>query len=436
MGLLAVLCSKSFVYLEEGKATTPSPKLNDWEVASRLSYFLWSSMPDERLFDLARKGRLYEPAVLQGEVKRMLDDAKAVEFAKGFPRQWLQLRKVGMFAPDKTIYPEYDDYLESSMIAETVSFFGEVLKRNDSLRQFIDSDWTMLNERIAVHYDIRGVHGEAMQRVALRPEDHRGGVLTQGAILSLSSDGSRLRPVHRGVWILESLIGKPPPPPPANVPALTTTDPAAPKATVRQKLEAHRADATCAACHRRIDPLGIAFDNYDAIGRWREIETVRHGSGADPKVDPSGELVDGRTFIGLRRAEASPPQRHRQVRRGLPGKARHLQLPPRDDVLRSRRAQARRGESQAQRLQARVAHRDADDQRAVCEAMRRQSHSNGLKTMTPVFAKSAVFRVTKTRSCVNAVASKQGSVIPRFSNDPNKRPHLSSPRVRAAESGL
>ncbi|HEV7405608.1 MAG TPA: DUF1592 domain-containing protein [Chthoniobacteraceae bacterium] len=296
MGLLAVLCSKSFLYLEEGKASTPSPKLNDWELASRLSYFLWSSMPDEKLSGLAREGRLHEPAVLQGEVKRMLADAKATEFAKGFPRQWLQLRKVGMFAPDKTIYPEYDDYLENSMIAETVSFFGEVLKRNDSLRQFLDSDWTMLNERLAVHYDIAGVHGEAMQRVALKPEDHRGGVLTQGAILSLSSDGTRHRPVHRGVWILESLIGKPPPPPPANVPALTTTDPAAPKATVRQKLEVHRADATCAACHRRIDPLGIAFDNYDAIGRWREIETVRDGSGADPKLDPSGELVDGRTF--------------------------------------------------------------------------------------------------------------------------------------------
>ena len=296
MALMAVLCSKNFIYLEEGDAKAPSPTLTDWELASRLSYFLWSSMPDERLFELARANKLHEPAVLHAEVQRMLADAKATEFAKGFPRQWLQLRKVGMFAPDKTLYPEYDEYLETSMIAETVGYFGEVLKRNDSVKEFLDSDWTMLNERLAIHYNIGGVHGEEMRRVQLQPEDHRGGVLTQGAILSLSSDGTRHRPVHRGVWILESMIGKPPPPPPANVPALTTTDPAKPKATVRQKLEAHRADATCASCHRRIDPLGIAFDNFDAIGRWREVETVRDGSGADPVLDPSGELTDGRKF--------------------------------------------------------------------------------------------------------------------------------------------
>ncbi len=302
--LAAALCSKSFLYLEEGNIKAASSRLNDWELASRLSYFLWSSMPDQRLLDLAAAGKLHEADTLRGEVRRMLADPKAATFAQSFPQQWLQLRKVGMFAPDKVLYPDYDEYLEKSMIAETTGFFREVLQRNDSLREFLDSDWTMLNERLAGHYGIAGVHGEQMRRVALKPEDHRGGLLTHASILSLTSDGTRHRPVHRGVWVLESIVGKPPPPPPANVPALGTPEPKARKTTLREKLQLHRADANCAACHQRIDPLGLAFDNFDAIGRWRTVETVRDGAGADPKLDPSGELVDGRKFadaVGLKR---------------------------------------------------------------------------------------------------------------------------------------
>jgi mono/diheme cytochrome c family protein len=294
--LLAVLCSNSFLYIEEGSAESVQPRLTDWELASRLSYFLWSSMPDQRLLDLARDGKLHETETLRAEVRRMLADPKAAEFSQSFPYQWLQLRRVGMFAPDKVLYPEYDEYLETSMLAETIGFFRDVLARNASLREFLDSDWTMLNERLAEHYGISGVHGEAMQRVSLKPGDHRGGVLTQGAILSLTSDGTRHRPVHRGVWVLESMIGKPPPPPPANVPPLNTPDPNAPKTTLRQKLESHRSDPNCAACHRRIDPLGLAFDNYDAVGHWRTEETTVPGAGAAPKLDPSGELADGRKF--------------------------------------------------------------------------------------------------------------------------------------------
>jgi mono/diheme cytochrome c family protein len=338
--LSAVLCSKNFLYIEErGAGASPvaggtgappvgsgagappvaggtgappvkpaapnaAAPLTDYELASRLSYFLWSSMPDQRLLDFARAGKLHETAALRAEVRRMLADPKAAEFAEGFPRQWLQLRRVGMFAPDKVLYPEYDEYLENSMIAETVGFFGEVLKRNASLREFLDSDWTLLNERLAVHYDIDSVHGEKMQRVSLKPDNHRGGLLTQAAILGLTSDGTRHRPVHRGVWVLESIIGKPPPPPPANVPALGTPVANAKKTTVREKLEQHRDDPNCTACHKKIDPLGIAFDNYDAIGRWRTVETVRDGTGADPKLNPSGELPDGRKFadaVELRR---------------------------------------------------------------------------------------------------------------------------------------
>ena len=319
-GLAAILCSKSFVYLEEGSTgilpvtsgagTLPAqasagrmpaapetgrmPVLQSYELASRLSYFLWSSAPDQHLLDLARDHQL-QPN-LAAEVKRMLADPKAAAFTDSFPRQWLQLRRVGMFPPDKVLYPDYDDNLEHSMIAETLGYFADVLKRNASVREFLDSDWALINERLATHYGIGGVVGDQLQRISLKPEDHRGGILTQASVLSLTSDGTRHRPVHRGVWMLESIIGKPAPPPPANVPALNTPAPDAKKTTVREKLEQHRADPNCNACHTKIDPLGIAFDNYDAIGRWRTVETIKDGIGADPKLDPSGTLSDGRKF--------------------------------------------------------------------------------------------------------------------------------------------
>ena len=295
-GLMGILCAKSFLYLEEGDVVKRSPTISDNELASRLSYFLWSSMPDSRLLELAAKGSLHDGETLKSEVNRMLKDARASEFANSFPRQWLQLRKVGMFPPDKELYPDYDENLEQSMVAETLGFFGEVLRRNESLREFIHSDWTMLNERLAMHYGIEGIRGDQIQRVLLKPDTHRGGLLTQGSILSLTSDGTRHRPVHRGVWMLESIIGKPPPPPPANVPALSTPDAKAKKTTVREKLELHRADPNCNACHSKIDPLGIAFDNYDAIGHWRTVEAVRDGTGSDPMLDASGVLTDGRKF--------------------------------------------------------------------------------------------------------------------------------------------
>jgi mono/diheme cytochrome c family protein len=295
-GLVGVLCSKNFLYLVEGSPGEYRVELDDYELASRLSYCFWSTQPDRQLLDLARSGELRNPAVLREQTRRMLADLKGRAFTESFSRQWLQLRKVGMFPPDKVLYPEYDENLEQSMTAETVAYFGELLRTNGRLDEFLDSDWTMLNERLADHYGITGVRGDTLRRVALSPDDHRGGLLTQGAILSLSSDGTRHRPVHRGVWILESILGQPPPPPPANVPALATPEAGKKKTTVREKLELHRADRNCTACHNKIDPLGIAFDNFDAIGRWRTVETVRDGTGSDPTLDPSGKLVDGRKF--------------------------------------------------------------------------------------------------------------------------------------------
>lgn len=293
-GLVAVLCSKDFLYLVEG--APERTKLTPFELASRLSYFLWSTTPDDDLLRAAKDGSLGKPDVLKAQVARMLRDPKAARFAEAFPRQWLQLRMVGMFPPDKKLYPDYDEYLQKSMIAETTGYFREVLTKNLSLREFLDSDWTVLNARLAEHYGIPGVTEDRFQRVSLKPGDHRGGLLTQAAMLSLTSDGTRHRPVHRGKWVMESILGKSPPPPPANVKPIEPTPATQPKATVRMKLDAHRNDPNCAACHKKIDPLGLAFDNYDAIGRWRTVEVVSDGSGDNPKVDASGELADGRAF--------------------------------------------------------------------------------------------------------------------------------------------
>ena len=297
-GLLGILCSKNFLYLVEGEAEADRHQINDWELASRLSYFLWSTMPDRELFDRAAAGDLNDPAVLREQFARMLADPRTKRFAKSFPYQWLKLRKVGMFPPDSKLYPEYDKHLERSMLAETTGFFREVLEQNLSLREFIDSDWTLLNPRLARHYGIPNLRGNGLQRVSLQPEFNRGGLLTQGAILSLTSDGQRHRPVHRGVWVSEVMLNRIPPPPPANVDPVEPNPPDAPKATLRMKLEAHTSDPNCSSCHRSIDPLGFAFDNYDAIGRWRTMEKIARGTGANPDIDASGVLLDGRRFSG------------------------------------------------------------------------------------------------------------------------------------------
>ena len=294
VALQGVLTSRHFIYLVEGEPA-PRERLTDWELASRLSYFLWSSMPDDRLFVAAQAGKLRSEALKQ-EVDRLLKDGKTSRFVDDFARQWLQLHRVGMFPPDKKLYPMYDAWLEASLRSEPVEYFREMFAKNLPIDGFIDSDWTMANARLCDFYGLPEPKTDGFQRVSLKPEDHRGGLLTMGAVLGLTSDGTRHRPVHRGVWVSEAIFGKTPPPPPANVSAIEPSPPESPKATLRQKIEAHRNNASCAACHAKIDPLGLAWDNYDAVGQWRTHEKVAQGVGNDPPIDPSGVLPDGRSF--------------------------------------------------------------------------------------------------------------------------------------------
>ena len=294
VALLGVLTSRHFTYLVEGE-TKPRAQLTDWEFAARLSYFLWSSMPDAKLVEAAKVGQL-KGAALKAQVNRMLADAKISRFIDDFPRQWLQLHKLGMFPPDKKLFPDYEVWLEASMREEVVHYFREVFEKNLPVDAFLQSNWTMANARLSAFYGLPEPKLAGFQRVALPASANRGGLLTMGAILGLTSDGTRHRPVHRGVWISEAIFGKSPPPPPANVDPIEPNPPDQPKATIRQKLEAHAKDANCAACHRNIDPLGLAFDQFDAIGQWRTHEHVGKGTGANPPVNAAGTLPDGRPF--------------------------------------------------------------------------------------------------------------------------------------------
>jgi hypothetical protein len=294
--MLRVLTSRNFIYLVEGDPKARK-HLDGWELASRLSYFLWSSMPDDGLFAAAKAGNLKD-GELNKQVDRMMTDDRINRFIDDFSRQWLQLHRVGMFPPDKKLYPTYDDWLEASMRNEPVEFFRQILEKNLPIETLLDSDWTMANARLCDFYGLPEPKTGDFQRVSLKPEDKRGGLLTMGAVLGLTSDGTRHRPVHRGVWLSETIFNKTPPAPPANVDPIDPVPPQGDKITIRQRIEAHTKDPNCAACHKTIDPLGLAFDQYDAIGQWRTQEKVPTGKGENPPVDASGTLPDGRTFNG------------------------------------------------------------------------------------------------------------------------------------------
>jgi hypothetical protein len=289
LALCGVLVSPHFLFRVErnpagAKAGTSYP-IDEYELASRLSYFLWSSMPDDELFALAAKGELRKN--LESQVKRLLRDPKSSAFIGNFAGQWLTLRKLDTISPDPKIFPQFDAELRAAMARETELFFEAILRENRSIFDLLDADFSFVNERLAKHYDIDGVKGKQFQRVKLPPQ--RGGILTQASILTLTSNSTRTAPVKRGKWVLDQILNTPPPPPPPDVPNLP--DDRELTGSLRQVMEQHRANVVCASCHQRMDPIGFAFENFDAIGRWRD----KDGKFA---IDASGVLPDGKKFQG------------------------------------------------------------------------------------------------------------------------------------------
>lgn len=294
LALKAVLVSPNFLFrVEQVRAGTEAYRLNDFELASRLSYFLWASMPDDQLLNLAKQGKLTsDPRSLEREVRRMTESRKFMEFADAFAGQWLRIRELYTGAqPDRRKFPEYTPELRDAFYSETVLFFASVMREDVSLLRFVDADYTFANETLAKHYGIPGVTGNEMRKVQLA-DGKRGGLLTMGSVLTLSSYPLRTSPVLRGKWLLSEFLGTPPPPPPPVVAFLSQDDGVNKEGqTFRQRLEKHRTKPECASCHSRIDPLGFGLENYDPIGRWRDKV-------ADVAVDASGELPNGDKFAG------------------------------------------------------------------------------------------------------------------------------------------
>jgi mono/diheme cytochrome c family protein len=288
-----VLVSPSFIFMHEDDSAAAAPvhRLSDVELATRLSFFLWSSIPDAQLLSLAEKGQLSRPDVLKKQVARMLADPKAQALTDNFAGQWLYLRRLEFQRPDKAIFPDFDERLRSAMATETSMFFDGVVRQNRSVLDFINADYTYLNERLAEHYGIPGVHGATFRKVALTPDEHRGGLLGQGSILTVTSYENRTSVVLRGKWILDNLLASPPPPPPADLPGAGILAVESPKLALREQMEIHRKNPVCASCHSKMDPLGFSLENFDAVGAWR-------ASTAGKPVDPSGVLPDGTKFSG------------------------------------------------------------------------------------------------------------------------------------------
>jgi hypothetical protein len=305
--LQLILASPEFLFRFEpdpANAAADTPyRIDDVALASRLSFFLWSSIPDDTLLNLAAQGKLKDPAVLDQQVKRMLADPKAESLADNFAEQWLFLRNLKNASPNLVDFPDFDDNLRQAMLQETKLFFESIQHEDRSVLDLLNGDYTFVNERLAKHYGIPGIYGSQFRRVPVTDPARRG-LLGQASILTVTSYPNRTSPVQRGKWILTNILGTPPTPPPPNVPQLTENAEGAQPKSVRERMEAHRADAVCAGCHKVMDPVGFALENFDAIGRWR-------ASDDGVKIDPSGTLFNGAKVAGaaeLRQTLTSRPE--------------------------------------------------------------------------------------------------------------------------------
>ena len=291
-----LLVSPQFLYRVERDPANIAPntpyRIDDLELASRLSFFIWSSLPDDELRNLAAAGKLHDPGVLEQQVKRMLADPRADSLVNNFAEQWLFLRDLKTKDPDLYLFRDFDQTLREAMAEETRLFVKSVLRSNRSVLDLLTADYTFVNERLAEHYGIPNVQGSDFQKVTFPPGSQRGGLLGQGSILTLTSYSTRTSPVLRGKYVLQNLLASPPPPPPPNVPALKTEGNTGETLTMRQAMERHRANPACASCHARMDPIGFAMENFDAVGRWRDTDDGK-------PIDVSGVLPDGSHFDGV-----------------------------------------------------------------------------------------------------------------------------------------
>ena len=293
--LSAILVSREFLFRveQEPNATPPGGvyQVSDIELASRLSYFLWSSIPDDELLAVAERGELSKPDVLEKQTQRLLSDPRSESLVYNFASQWLHLRNLESITPDGRLFPDFDDNLRQAMRQETEMLFSEIFHENRSVMDLLKADHTYLNERLAKHYGIPYIYGQHFRRVSLPKDSQRGGLLRHGSVLTLTSYATRTSPVIRGKWVLENIMGTPPPPPAPDVPGLDDNNVSA-SLPVRERLAAHRANPVCASCHDFMDPVGFSFENFDAVGRWRTMEEGQ-------PVDATGGLPDGSTFHGI-----------------------------------------------------------------------------------------------------------------------------------------
>jgi hypothetical protein len=311
LGLRGVLTSPQFLLFDE----VPGPRLSDFALASRLSYFLWSTLPDDELMRVADAKKLQEPETLKSQVKRLLSDKRSQAFVKNFAGQWLDLRSIDATSPDTTLYPEFDEMLKYAMVGETEAFFTEILHHDLPVKNFIHSDFLMLNRRIAHHYGVGTdvAKSEEFVRVKLPADSLRGGLLTQASILKVTANGTVSSPVLRGGWMMKRLLGQPPPPPPPGIPGVEPDTRGA--STIREILAKHSNAENCAGCHAKIDPPGFALESFDVIGGWRDrYRSKEKGDRPSAKVenrgvwqykvslpvDPTGQLADGRPFKDIK----------------------------------------------------------------------------------------------------------------------------------------
>ena len=306
--LRALLVSPEFLFRVEQDPANIAPstpyRLNDLELASRLSFFLWSSIPDDQLLDLAIAGKLKDPAVLEKQVRRMLADTRSEALVNNFAAQWLYLRNLDNIIPDARLFPDYDDNLRKALRRETELFVESIMREDRNVVDLLSANYTFLNERLAKHYGIPNIYDSYFRRVTFDANNARGGLLGQGSILTLTSYADRTSPVIRGKWILTNIVGLPPPPPPPNVPPLKDNGSTGKLLTMRDRMAAHRSVQPCAGCHSLMDPVGFSLENYDAVGRWRTTDE-------DSPIDASGGLPDGVPFAGvagLRHALLSRPE--------------------------------------------------------------------------------------------------------------------------------